>query len=52
MSSPAVVFETDDGARVAARMADARRTVNGARYVWVRRTDGEITRAFHAGEIA
>ena len=52
MSSPAVVFETDDGARVAARMADARRTVNGKSYVWLRRDDGEITRAFALGKLA
>ena len=53
MTRARVVFQIPDGGRVAAHPEEAKQTVEGEPFVWARRHDsGEITRAFHAGELA
>ena len=52
MSRCRVVFEVPDGGRVYAHPEEATRTLDGKTYVWVRKENGEITRAFASGELA
>ena len=47
-----VIFDVPDGGRVYAHPEEATRTLNGKTYVWVRKGNGEITRAFASGELA
>ena len=48
-----VIFEIPDGGRVAATPESAKQAEDGEPFVWARRHDtGEITRAFHTGEMA
>jgi len=52
MTRTRILFEIPDGGRVAAQPREAKRSVDGKMYVWVRRDDGEITRAFATSEQA
>ena len=47
-----VVFDVPDGGRVRAHPEEATRTLDGKTYVWVRKEDGDISRAFSTGEMA